>query len=73
MTEKLKKTRPRKREITEYSKDDKGSLVFPRSEFQCEVDGIISTSGHAYIHRDLQGKRFKLLIYRDEEKNEGQD
>lgn len=65
MTEKLKKTRPRKIPIIEYSKDDKGVLTFPRSEFFGETDITIGAYGHAYLHRDFAGKKVKVLIYRD--------
>jgi hypothetical protein len=71
MTEKLKKTRPRKKEITEYEPDDPSFTSVPRSSLIGETDGVIGASGHAYVHRDLAGKRFKILIYRDnQEKKE---
>lgn len=74
MAEKLKKTRPRKIPIIEYSEDDKGILSFPRSEFLGETDIVIGAYGHAYLHRDFAGKRVKVLIYRDKkDKDKGKE
>jgi hypothetical protein len=76
MTEKLKKTRPRKKEIIEYEPDEIGQIVINRCELAGEVDSVVGASGHAYAHKSLIGKKVKMFIYRDqgeEKKEDGKD